>query len=399
MGTHEMSTVPPVGTRPAHRRALIVEAGIRLFSEVGYTGVSMADIARAVNVQPSALYRHFGGKDALFAAAAGQSILPVRAALEQPADFDGMLRALAAAALDSRAAGVLWLREARHAPADVRGELREEYAEVAGLLRTRLCQERPDLEEEQAELLAACILAGLASVSFHRIQLPPRRFTKLLHEAVRRVAEASLPEMHASPPPPTDGGSVGRRLVMRSRREGIVGAAARLIAERGVASLTIEEIGEAAGIAGPSVYNYFSGKQELLAAVLNRGNEWLWAEVTRVFTQAAGTEEAVDGLLRSYLVLAVEHGMASVLIGDLGHLAEQDRERFRQAQHDYLREWSSLLSPDGSQQDEAAARVRVNMAIMIINHAARTPDLRRLPHAEPALLHIAKAALGAPAVV
>ncbi|GAA3311434.1 TetR/AcrR family transcriptional regulator [Streptomyces cinereospinus] len=397
MGTQDIGTVPPVGTRPAHRRILIVEAGIRLFSEVGYTGVSMADIARAVNVQPSALYRHFGGKDALFAAAARESIAPARAALEQPVDFDAMLRALAAAAVDSRAAGVLWLREARHAPAQVRSELREEYAQVAALLRARLCQERPDLQEEQADLLAAGILAGLASISFHRIQVSPRRFTKLLYEAVRRVADVSLPGMHAEPLPPHDSGS--GRLAMRSRREGIVGAAARLIAERGVASVTIEEIGEAAGIAGPSVYSYFSGKQELLAAVLNRGNEWLWAEVTRTFAQAGNAEQAVDGLLRSYLVLAVEHGMASVLIGDLGHLAEQDRERFRQAQHDYLREWSALLSPGGSQQEETAARLRVNMAIMIINHVARTPHLRRLPHAEPALLRIAKAALGTPAAV
>ncbi|MEV0847449.1 helix-turn-helix domain-containing protein [Streptomyces sp. NPDC049954] len=56
-----MSNVPPAGTRPAKRRLLIIEAATRLFSEVGYAGVSMADIARAVNVQPSSLYRHFRG--------------------------------------------------------------------------------------------------------------------------------------------------------------------------------------------------------------------------------------------------------------------------------------------------------------------------------------------------
>ncbi|MEV0847447.1 helix-turn-helix domain-containing protein [Streptomyces sp. NPDC049954] len=173
-----------------------------------------------------------------------------------------------------------------------------------------------------------------------------------------------------------------------------MGAAARLITERGAASVTVEDIGEAAGIAGPSVYSHFEGKQELLAAVLDRGNEWLWTETTRVFTHARSGQEALDGLVCSYLVLAVEHGMASVLIGDLGQFAEQDRERFRQAQADYLREWSALLYSGRSQQEETAARVRVNMAVMAINHAVRVPRLRRLPELEETLFRIARAALG-----
>lgn len=46
--------MPPVGTRPVHRRALILGAGVRLFSEAGYAGVSTAATGRAVTVQPSA---------------------------------------------------------------------------------------------------------------------------------------------------------------------------------------------------------------------------------------------------------------------------------------------------------------------------------------------------------
>ena len=56
---------PPRGTRPRNRRRLIVAAAAELFASRGYAQVSMADVADAVAVRPSALYRHFRGKDDL----------------------------------------------------------------------------------------------------------------------------------------------------------------------------------------------------------------------------------------------------------------------------------------------------------------------------------------------
>jgi len=48
------------------RRESILKAAQRLFAEKGYHGVSIDEIARAVNVSPSILYRHFKSKQMLY---------------------------------------------------------------------------------------------------------------------------------------------------------------------------------------------------------------------------------------------------------------------------------------------------------------------------------------------
>ena len=53
---------PPRGTRPANRRELLRQAATDLFARRGYANVAMSDVAAAVNVGPSAVYRHYPGK-------------------------------------------------------------------------------------------------------------------------------------------------------------------------------------------------------------------------------------------------------------------------------------------------------------------------------------------------
>jgi AcrR family transcriptional regulator len=54
-------------TRPPNRRELILAAATELFAARGYEYVGMSEIAEEVAVQPSALYRHFAGKEQLLA--------------------------------------------------------------------------------------------------------------------------------------------------------------------------------------------------------------------------------------------------------------------------------------------------------------------------------------------
>lgn len=49
-----------------HTKEKIVEAGLELFSQHGYSGVSVREIARAVGIRESSLYNHFQGKRAIF---------------------------------------------------------------------------------------------------------------------------------------------------------------------------------------------------------------------------------------------------------------------------------------------------------------------------------------------
>lgn len=49
-------------TRPKDRKQRILDTAARLFREEGYHHVGMTQIARAVEIGPSALYRHYGSK-------------------------------------------------------------------------------------------------------------------------------------------------------------------------------------------------------------------------------------------------------------------------------------------------------------------------------------------------
>ena len=50
-------------------RQALVDSAVALFTEHGYAGTSLDEIARRARVTKGALYHHFGGKQALFEAA------------------------------------------------------------------------------------------------------------------------------------------------------------------------------------------------------------------------------------------------------------------------------------------------------------------------------------------
>lgn len=64
----------------------------------------------------------------------------------------------------------------------------------------------------------------------------------------------------------------------RSRSEEIRLAALRLFAQRGYLATTMEEIGRAAGIRGPSIYRHYPSKQQLLYEIMSETMSTLIAE-------------------------------------------------------------------------------------------------------------------------
>lgn len=64
-----------------------------------------------------------------------------------------------------------------------------------------------------------------------------------------------------------------RSLVVRARREQIVGAATRVFAEKGFRRATTREVAREAGVSEGTIYNYFEDKDALLMAILDRLNE------------------------------------------------------------------------------------------------------------------------------
>jgi AcrR family transcriptional regulator len=64
-----------------------------------------------------------------------------------------------------------------------------------------------------------------------------------------------------------------RDLVVRARREQIIGAATGVFAEKGFRRATTREVARAAGVSEGTIYNYFEDKDALLLAILDTLNE------------------------------------------------------------------------------------------------------------------------------
>ncbi|MFI6980224.1 TetR/AcrR family transcriptional regulator [Embleya sp. NPDC050154] len=386
--------VPPArGTRPRNRRALILAAAADLFHRRGYADVGMSDIADAVGMGPSALYRHFRSKQHLLMQVVLDGVAPVRDALARSAveDPDTVLRAVVAATLDHREVGVLWQREGRLLPAAERAEVRREIHAVTAVVAELIRDARPELSPGQAELLAWCGLGVLLSPSFHRIELPRPEYVRLLVELGRAAVTARPAELVSIARTPTRPTGI----VLRSRREALLGAAVRMFAEHGYAGVAIEDIGAAAGIAGPSVYNHFESKADLLSAAVTRGIEWLSMDMTRALAGAEDDEGALRVLLWSYIRFAAEYSdLVTLLLAEVSHLPTQARHRARQAQADYLMEWAHLLCAVRPEYGAAQARIRVHAALTAINDVARTRHLRDTAGVAPTLAAVAGAVLG-----
>lgn len=384
---------PARGTRPANRRELIVAAAADLFYRHGYANVSMSDIASAVAIGPSALYRHFTGKQELLATVVQNGLDSMHDALEraghnQPST---LAAALAPAMISHREAGVLWRREARVLDGPVRDALRQKLLEIWALVFGLLKKERPSLPQEDAGLLGWCVLGVATSISFHQLQLPEPEFTELVTSMIDAAATASPPSLPTVTPldvgDPSESGAEWRPTL--SRREELIAVATRLFAERGYASVGMEDVGAAVGIAGPSIYNHFTSKAELLAAATNRGADWLHMDLVRELSRSAGPVDGLRRLLNSYGEFAMEQRhLVDLLITEVDQLPDDERRRTRRTQITYIAGWVQLLTEVHPDMDPVTARIRVQAALSMINDAALTPHLRRIPGIVDALVVI-----------
>lgn len=379
---------PAQGTRPANRRALIVAAATELFADRGYENVSMSDIADAVAVGPSALYRHFPGKVDLLAASIAEAASEVARVTESVDSVTSALRDLAAYAVEHRLTGVLWQHESRQLPAALRAPLRDDLRSLRDHVAAAVRRERPDLAPDQAVVLSVAALGALFSPSFHHTVADRPDFEDRLAEIATRVVAAEVPATPAPAPAPAG-------LAPASRREAVLAAAMRLFAERTYASVGVDEIAAAAGMATSSVYLHFSGKAEILWVALQRATGYLQLTLDQVLATAADQDRALAELIGIYARFAVRHPeLVDALITEVRSLQPDEVAAMTTVQRDYVGEWVHLYRHGRPDDDVAIATITVQAALTIVNDLARTPAFRSRPDAAEVAARLARAAVG-----
>jgi AcrR family transcriptional regulator len=382
------------GSRPANRRALISAAARDLFSERGFDQVGLGEIAEAVDVGASAIYRHFKNKQDLLKDVLLEGISPLNAVLDgSSTDLAAVVPRLAAATLDNRPVGILLQRDARHLPDTDSAEIRAQLRQLTGRLAELILLARPGQPGTVADLLASSAMAALCSVAFHHVDRPRPGYDKLLAELVMTVLYTDLdPALGTMSPPPAP---TGVQLIPASRREALLERALPLFVRRGYANVSMEDIGAEVGIAGPSLYNHFSTKQDILTIALQRGSAMLYMDLAYILRTADHPADALARLVNSYVTFSREHpDIVDVMITQLGHLPEDRRRELRGLQHEYVTEWVQLLCAATGAANAGDARLRVHAALTIANNAALSATARGADDVPNALNQICAGVLG-----
>ncbi|MFF0446548.1 TetR/AcrR family transcriptional regulator [Streptomyces sp. NPDC004609] len=360
--------------RPPNRKALIRVAAAELFLERGYHNVSVADVAEALGITASALYYHYRNKQELLLWAVRDCLDSVDALVREAADLEEALRSLAAFVTRPRSVFAIWEREARNLDGSERDAIREREFEVVAHLVPLLRTARPDLGGPEAELVARAVFGVLGSRSRHRLSLSRRRDQQLMFRMARAAAHC---ELSAADRPAGNGPAASGSGLRIPRREQLLTAAVRLFDERGYQSVTMADIGEAAGIVASGVYRHFPSKTDLLVTAVNRGGERIRASADQALARARDPREALELLLGAHAAVTSEHRhLDGILTNERDQLPEKERTALRRFQADYQDVWVQALGAvlPGREPTELKISIHAVHAMIYFVVRSRTAD-------------------------
>jgi AcrR family transcriptional regulator len=363
-------TSTAVRRRPKDRKAQIIRAAARAFSERGYHAVGVDEIAAEVGISGPALYRHFANKYALLVATAEyavQTLVAAARAADQPGrPAQERLRAIVDALIETtismRREGAFYRWERRYLqPAD-RKRIRGSYDALTAALAEPLAALRPGLPAADTAILATAALSVIGSIATHRTRLANVALQSLLGELCWSVLTADLPAAPTDPAPRRS----ERGLPSTSKRERLLTEAIRVFGQRGFYEASIEEIGTAAGLQGSSAYRYYPSKAALLVAALQRASDRVLLVITDALAESSNPRDAAIRIAERYTALSfAAPDLINIYFAEFANLPERDQAHLRALQRQNVDEWAHLLGQVGSAETEAVFRVHAALALVV----------------------------------
>ncbi|MFE6860450.1 TetR/AcrR family transcriptional regulator [Nocardia sp. NPDC057668] len=183
-----------------------------------------------------------------------------------------------------------------------------------------------------------------------------------------------------------------REQLKAQRRQQLLEAGARLIADRGFLGMRLDDLGAAAGISGPAVYRHFPNKEALLVELLVGISQRLLEGGRAVSAAADSPAAALDALIDFHLDFTLgEPELIRIQDRDLENLPEGARRQVRRTQRQYVEVWVAVLRDLHPDLPEATARVQAHATFGLMNSTPHSaPPATR---ARPILRRMASAAL------
>ncbi|MEU7215228.1 SACE_7040 family transcriptional regulator [Nocardia iowensis] len=193
-----------------------------------------------------------------------------------------------------------------------------------------------------------------------------------------------------------DSGTLTRREQLKAqRRQQLLDAGARLIADRGFLGMRLDDLGAAVGISGPAVYRHFPNKEALLVELLVGVSQRLLDGGKAVVASTSAADEALAGLVDFHLDFALgDPELIRIQDRDLENVPATARRELRRTQRQYVEIWVTVLRELHPDLPEESARVQAHAAFGLINSTPHSATTATAARARPILRRMALSALG-----
>ena len=161
-------------------------------------------------------------------------------------------------------------------------------------------------------------------------------------------------------------GQTARSVVERSsrgtaRREKILDAAKALFRERGFHATGIDDIGERAGVTGPAVYQYFDGKDEILAAIFEVALTDMRAAVDPIWNGKGKPKDRLEAMVREMVRQTLADRDTQIIYNrEVLALSDERRDAFLAHRRPFVSLWCRALRGARPELSEGTARFLVH---------------------------------------
>lgn len=170
------------------------------------------------------------------------------------------------------------------------------------------------------------------------------------------------------------------RLPRIPRKAILLRASAELFAARGFRSVSIDEIGHAAGISGPAVYRHFATKTDILLRLCDSAMDHLLAGGQQILDGHPSGAARVTALVDLHVEFAVrERASLAVYVREQMELAPRDLRTLRGRQREYERLWVDAIR-EVADIPVAEARAVAKLLLSMLNGTAHVREA--IPRAE-----------------
>lgn len=375
----------------AERRSQLIAAASARFCAVGFHGVSVADVAADVGLTAPAVYKHFRTKQALLVGAISSGLDMVQGALARTREdsLRDLVDALADLGADRSDLWILLQREAKFLDPDHREGIQRQFRGLMDQFVERLRRARPELSPEAALLLITAATAVLAAPYVTHSKASRSVMTRELADSAEAILQVDVAGKDSER---TKDAPAHSRVTLDSRKDDLLQRAIELFAARGYSAVSLDDIGAAVGIAGPSIYHHFSTKAEILSDALSQASD----QLTRLHAPQTTGPRSLTDLVSIYVHFSLQNRLlVNLYVAELINLPEEARHQIGGTLRDIVAMWTAALCASEPQTNERAARLRSRATLTVIDDLVRLGPFHLRPSVADEIQQIALASLTA----